>query len=101
MTQTPENDGSVCFLYGTVLGRGLLKIVQGLHLDRLAVWYLRSRLSKSYIARFAAKNGIALSREELSKFPTYRDFFLRERYRTSALRTSVCEIGNGNSRLPH
>ncbi|MBR0356248.1 MAG: phosphatidylserine decarboxylase [Clostridia bacterium] len=76
---TPENDGSVCFLYGTVLGRGLLKIVQGLHLDRLAVWYLRSRLSKSYIARFAAKNGIALSREELSKFPTYRDFFLRER----------------------
>ena len=76
---TPENDGSVCFLYGTVLGRGLLKIVQGLHLDRLAVWYLRSRLSKPYIARFAAKNGIALSREELSKFPTYRDFFLRER----------------------
>ena len=76
---TPENDGSVCFLYGTVLGRGLLKIVQGLHLDRLAVWYLRSRLSKSYIARFAAKNGIALSQEELSKFPTYRDFFLRER----------------------
>ena len=76
---TPENDGSVCFLYGTVLGRGLLKIVQGLHLDRLAVWYLRSRLSKPYIARFAAKNDIALSREELSKFPTYRDFFLRER----------------------
>ena len=76
---TPENDGSVHFLYGTVLGRGLLKIVQGLHLDRLAVWYLRSRLSKPYIARFAAKNGIALSREELSKFPTYRDFFLRER----------------------
>ena len=76
---TPENDGSVCFLYGTVLGRGLLKIVQALHLDRLAVWYLRSRLSKSYIAKFAAKNGIALSREELSKFPTYRDFFLRER----------------------
>ena len=74
-----ENDGSVRFLYGTALGRGLLKIVQGLHLDRLAVRYLRSGLSRPYIARFAKRNGIPLSREELKQFPTYRDFFLRER----------------------
>ena len=73
--QTPENDGAVRFLYGTALGRGLLKIVQGLHLDRLAVWYLRSRWSRPYIARFAKKNGIPLTRA----YPTYRDFFLRER----------------------
>lgn len=77
--QKPENDGSVSFLYGTALGRGLLKIVQKLHLDRLAVWYLRSRLSRSYMVRFAQKNGVALSREELDSFPTYRDFFLRAR----------------------
>ena len=76
---TPENDGAVRFLYGTALGRGLLKLVQGLRLDRVAVWYLRSPLSKPYIRRFAQKNGIALSRAELEKFPTYRDFFLRER----------------------
>ena len=44
--QTPENDGAVRFLYGTALGRGLLKIVQALHLDRLAVGYLRSRWSR-------------------------------------------------------
>ncbi len=77
--QTPENDGSVRFLYGTALGRGLLKAVQTLHLDRLAVWYLRSRLSRPYIAKFARKNGIPLSEAELKSFPTYRDFFLRER----------------------
>ena len=77
--QTPENDGSVRFLYDTAFGRFLLKLVQTLHLDRLAVWYLRSRLSKPYIATFARKNGIPLSWEELSCFPTYRDFFLRER----------------------
>ena len=75
----PENDGAVRFLYGTALGRGLLKAVQGLHLDRLAVWYLRSRLSRPYIARFARRNGVPLSKEALAKFPTYRDFFLRER----------------------
>ena len=76
---SPENDGSVRFLYGTALGRGLLKIVQGLHLDRVAVWYLRSRLSKPYILKFARKNNIPLSEEALNSFPTYRDFFLRER----------------------
>ena len=77
--QTPENDGSVRFLYGTALGRGLLKIVQTLHLDRVAVWYLRSGLSRPYIVKFARKNGIPLSKEALEQFPTYRDFFLRER----------------------
>lgn len=77
--QTPENDGAVRFLYGTALGRGLLKIVQRLHLDRLAVWYLRSRWSRPYIAKFARKNSIPLTKAELQSFPTYRDFFLRER----------------------
>ena len=76
---SPENDGSVRFLYGTALGRGLLKIVRALRLDRLAVRYLRSRLSRPYILRFARKHGVPLSREELKRFPTYRDFFLRER----------------------
>ena len=75
----PENDGSVRFLYGTALGRGLLKTIQALHMDRLAVWFLRSGLSQPYIARFAKKNHIPISKEELKAFSTYRDFFLRER----------------------
>ncbi len=77
--QTPENDGAVRFLYGTALGRGLLRGMQLLHVDRLAVWYLRSRLSKPYIRRFAKQNGIPLSREQLHAFSTYREFFLRDR----------------------
>ena len=76
---TPENDSSVRFLYGTAPGRALLKTVQGLHLDRLAVWYLRSGLSRPYMVRFAEKNHIPISKEELHTFPTYRDFFLRAR----------------------
>ena len=75
----PENDGSVRFLYGTALGRGLLKTIQVLHMDRLAVWFLRSGLSRPYMARFAKKNQIPISKEELKAFPTYRDFFLRGR----------------------
>ena len=74
-----ENDSSVRFLYGTALGRGLLKVIQTLHFDKLAAWYLRSPLSRSYMARFAQKHQIPLSKDELKQFPTYRDFFLRER----------------------
>ena len=77
--QMPENDGSVRFLYGTALGRGLLKTIQTLHMDRLAVWFLRSRLSRPYMVRFAEQHHIPISKEELKRFPTYRDFFLRER----------------------
>ena len=75
----PENDGSVRFLYGTALGRVLLKGIQGLHLDRLAVWYLRSPLSRPYMVRYARKNGIDLPPADRKKYRTYRDFFLRER----------------------
>ena len=76
---TPENDGAVSFLYGAALGRALLKLIQRLRLDKAAVWYLRSPLSRPYIRRFARKNGVPLSAAELKRFPTYRDFFLRER----------------------
>ena len=79
MTQKPENDGPVRFFYGTAFGRCLLKTVQKLHLDRAAVRYLRSSLSRPYIARFARKNGIPLSREELGRFRSYQEFFVRER----------------------
>ena len=76
---SPDNDGSVRFLYGTAFGRGILKTVRALHLDRLAVWYLRSRWSRPYIARFVRKNNISMSREELEGFSSYRDFFIRGR----------------------
>ena len=71
--------GSVDFLYGTRLGRGLLKIVMGLHLDRVAVAFLRSSLSKPMIGRYARKNGIALTEEQMRSFGSYRDFFVRMR----------------------
>jgi len=76
---TPKSDGSVRFLYGTALGRGLLQLIRGLHADRLVVRYLCSRWSRPYIRRFAQKNDIPLTEEELAAFRSYREFFLRER----------------------
>ena len=71
------NSGFVRFLYGTVLGRLLLKGIHATRADRLAVLFLRSRLSRPIIRPFAWLNGIALTKAQGRSFPTYRDFFLR------------------------
>ena len=74
-----NTSGSVDFLYGTRFGRGILKVVMSLHLDRVAVWFLRSRLSKPMIGRYARKNGIPLTESQRKSFGSYRDFFVRMR----------------------
>ena len=73
------NDRSVRFLFGTVPGRAILKIIKKTHMDRIAVKYLRSPLSKPYMKRFAAKNGLAADLSGLKSYRTYRDFFLRDK----------------------
>lgn len=74
-----ENDASVRFLYGTVPGRCLLKLIRALRADRLIVRYLRSGWSRPYLIRFAGKHAVPLTREELRQFRSFRDFFARER----------------------
>ncbi len=74
-----ENDSSVRFLYGTVLGRVLLKLIQNLHADRLIVRYLRSGWSRPYVLVYAKRNAVPIKKEALQKYQSFRDFFLRER----------------------
>lgn len=74
-----DNDTCIRFLYGTVLGRGLLKLIQKLHADRLIVRYLRSGWSLPFVARYIKRNDIPISDEELLQYRSFRDFFARER----------------------
>lgn len=74
-----RTSGSVSFLYGNVFGRALLKTVMVLHLDRVAVWFLRSRLSRGSIGRYAKRHQIPLTPEEKASFKTFREFFIRTR----------------------
>ena len=73
------NSGFVRFLYGTVPGRLLLKGILATHADRLAVAFLRSRLSRPRIAPYARRSGIELTEAQRKSFRTYRDLFLRTR----------------------
>ena len=71
--------GFVGFLYGTAVGRCILKGIICLHLDRVAVWFLRSHFSRLVIGPYAKRNGISLTKEEKASFKTYREFFVRTR----------------------
>ncbi len=73
------NSGMVGFFYGNGFGRLLLKIIMKLHLDRIAVWFLRSRLSKPMNKGFIKRNGITLTEEETASFRSFRDLFARSR----------------------
>ena len=72
-----NTSGFVGFMYGNAVGRGSLKTIMGLHLDRPATAFLRSPLSKPMVGLYAKRNGIALTKEEKASFKTYRDFFVR------------------------
>lgn len=79
-----DNGSTIRFLYGTVLGRGLLKLILRIHADRLIVRYLRSGWSRLFLIRYAKRHGISMEMEELQKYRSFRDFFVRERGYTEA-----------------
>ncbi|MBR0091925.1 MAG: phosphatidylserine decarboxylase [Lachnospiraceae bacterium] len=74
-----KENASVTFLYHTLPGHLLLKLMMLLRIDRLIVCFLRSRLSNLIVPYFVKKNGIDLSRFAESSFATYRDLFLRHK----------------------
>ena len=74
-----KNSTFVQFLYGTISGRAILLAVQKLHLDRLAVRFLRSSLSKPLIGPYVKRHNIPLEEYPQFNFRTYRDFFARSR----------------------
>lgn len=73
------SDGAVRFLYGTVPGRAILKLIMTLRADRLAVSFLRSEFSRPWIGRYAERHGIPLTEDQVRKYRTFRDFFVREK----------------------
>ena len=69
----------VNFLYGTSLGRCLLKIIMKLHLDRIATRFLWSPCSKPLIGWYIRHNNIDVTPEEQDSFRSFRDLFARTR----------------------
>lgn len=74
-----NKSNSVSFLYGTHIGRLLLKIIMKLHLDRIAVRFLWSPCSKVIINWYTRRNNIHVTEEEKASFKSFRDLFARKK----------------------
>ena len=67
---------AIRFLYGTGPGHLLLRGILHTRADRLAVWFLRSGLSRPMVGRFARKNGIELPEDH--SFRCFQQLFCRK-----------------------
>ncbi len=70
--------GSLRFLYGTVPGRLILKLLTRPFISRLGGRYMNSRLSCRRIAPFVASAGIDMSQYQPADYRSYNDFFTRK-----------------------
>lgn len=71
------SSAAVRFLYGTVPGRALLKLVLATRADRLAVRFLRSPLSRPMVGWYVRRYDIRW--ENWRSFRSFREFFIRRR----------------------
>lgn len=74
-----KSSAPVRFLYSTALGRTLLKGVRKFGLDRLAVKFLCSPMSRHVIGPYIKKHDIPMEEYEPEEYRTFRDFFIREK----------------------
>lgn len=74
-----QNSAGVRFLYGTWLGRALLKFIQCSGLASLAAAFLRSPLSRPVINGYIRRNHIPMEDYEPENYATFRDFFIRKK----------------------
>lgn len=73
------------FLYRTVVGRCLLKIIAHPSISKIAGWFLDSKLSKIGIQHFIKKNNILLDDIDIPNggFSSFNDFFKRKKKQES------------------
>lgn len=73
-----KESSTVNFLYGTFIGRLLIKLFSCPFFSKLIGFFLDSSLSIFMIKRFVRKNNINMSLYEKDKFNSFNDFFTRK-----------------------
>ena len=74
----PRDTRTLRFLYNTLPGRLLLRLLSARFVSRIVGAFMESRLSKPLIGRFVRKNGIDLSEFESDGFTCFNDCFSRK-----------------------
>lgn len=78
MDNIKENSGILRFLYNTIPGRFVLKLITSPVLSKLGGVYMDSKVSKMHIKGFIEKNGIDMSQYEAAEYKSFNDFFTRK-----------------------
>ena len=78
MNKKTKENGTLHFLYHTVFGRIILRLLTARWVSKLCGAFLDSRLSKPLIKKFVKNNGIDLSQFESSNFTCFNDCFCRK-----------------------
>lgn len=73
-----DSNSALKFLYGTVTGRIILKLISCRTVSKAAGLFLDSFLSKFMIKKFVKKNNIDMSQFENRDFNSFNDFFTRK-----------------------
>ena len=74
-----KESASVRFLYNTVLGRFILKLLICPAISKIVGKFLNSFLSKGMVSRFIKKNNIDMSAFSEQKYKSFNAFFTRKR----------------------
>jgi len=66
------------FLYNTVIGRIILKLITGKLVTRVYAKYMSSKLSTIKIKKFIKKNNIDMDEYQVQEYKSFNDFFMRK-----------------------
>lgn len=78
MTEKVKDSATLRFLYNTVAGRIILKLLTACWVSKLCGAYLNSKLSKPLIKRFVKNNNIDLNEYHSDSFRCFNDCFCRK-----------------------
>ena len=73
-----EKSNFLKFLYGSILGRMLLKIFVNPIISKIIGIYMNSRFSRNMIVKFVKENNINLKEYEEKEYKSFNEFFTRK-----------------------
>lgn len=78
ITQNIKESKALIFLYKTIPGRILLKIINKRPISKMFGVVTNTKISKLYIKHFIKKNNIDITRYEEKNYKSFNDFFTRK-----------------------
>ena len=78
MDNIKESSGILKFLYNTVPGRAVLKVITSPTISKIGGAYMDSKLSTIHIKGFIKNNNIDMSQYEKAKYESFNEFFTRK-----------------------